>query len=192
MTHSPAISIGIRPLEEDDIQAILQWNRNTDENFLHQWSGYTAYHFPLTAEQIQKRKTLSSCRLFAALQEGETVAAAEIDGLDTADAFIASNASYRKDIHSQKSAHLCRLIVSNESKSKGIGSAFLHELCKTCFFKMGLSRLTLRVFCFNIGALRCYEKCGFLATSYDPGENERKPAYTMELTKERFLQLFDL
>ena len=192
MTHSPAISIGIRPLEEDDIQAILQWNRNTDENFLHQWSGYTAYHFPLTAEQIQKRKTLSSCRLFAALQEGKTVAAAEIDGLDTANAFIASNASYQKGIHSQKSAPLCRLIVSNESKSKGIGSAFLHELCKTCFFEMGLSRLTLRVFCFNIGALRCYEKCGFLATSYDPGENERKPAYTMELTKERFLQLFDL
>ncbi len=192
MTHSPAISIGIRPLEEDGIQAILQWNRNTDENFLHQWSGYTAYHFPLTAEQIQKRKTLSSCRLFAALQEGKTVAAAEIDGLDTANAFIASNASYQKGIHSQKSAHLCRLIVSNESKSKGIGSAFLHELCKTFFFEMGLSRLTLRVFCFNIGALRCYEKCGFLATSYDPGENERKPAYTMELTKERFLQLFDL
>ena len=192
MTHSPAISIGIRPLEEDDIQAILQWNRNTDENFLHQWSGYTAYHFPLTAEQIQKRKTLSSCRLFAALQEGKTVAAAEIDGLDTANAFIASNASYQKGIHSQKSAHLCRLIVSNESKSKGICSAFLHELCKTCFFEMGLSRLTLRVFCFNIGALRCYEKCGFLATSYDPGENERKPAYTMELTKERFLQLFGL
>ena len=94
------------------------------------------------------------------------MAAAEIDGLDTADAFIASNASYQKGIHSQKSAHMCRLIVSNESKSKGIGSAFLHELCKTCFFEMGLSRLTLRVFCFNIGALRCYEKCGFLATSY--------------------------
>ena len=37
-----------------------------------------------------------------------------------------------------------------------------------------------------------YEKCGFLATSYDPGESGKKPAYTMELTKERFLQLFDL
>lgn len=52
MSHSPAISIEIRPLEEDDIRAILQWNRNTDEDFLHQWSGYTVYHFPLTAEQI--------------------------------------------------------------------------------------------------------------------------------------------
>lgn len=192
MSNSPAISIEIRPLEEDDIQAILQWNRNTDEDFLHQWSGYTAYHFPLTAEQIRKRRTLSSCRLFAALQEGKTVAAAEIDGLGTSDPFIFSNTLHQKEIHSQKSAHLCRLIVSNESKSKGIGSAFLHELCKTCFFEMGLSRLTLQVFCFNIGALRCYEKCGFLATSYDPGESGKKPAYTMELTKERFLQLFYL
>ena len=120
------------------------------------------------------------------------MAAAEIDGLGTSDPFIFSNTLHQKEIHSQKSAHLCRLIVSNESKSKGIGSAFLHELCKTCFFEMGLSRLTLRVFCFNIGALRCYEKCGFLATSYDPGESGKKPAYTMELTKERFLQLFDL
>lgn len=133
MSNSPAISIEIRPLEEDDIQAILQWNRNTDEDFLHQWSGYTAYHFPLTAEQIRKRRTLSSCRLFAALQEGKTVAAAEIDGLGTSDPFISSNTLHQKEIHSQKSAHLCRLIVSNESKSKGIGSAFRMNCVKLVF-----------------------------------------------------------
>ena len=182
-----AFSLQIRPLEEADIQAILKWNRNTNEAFLHQWSGYTAYRFPLTADQIRERNALPTCRLFAALQNGETVAAAEIDGLNRNEKEALSSSAGSDD-----SAHLCRILVSNEKQNKGIGGVFLRELCTFCFSSMGLSRLTLRVFCFNIGALRCYEKCGFLTAAYHPGENGKKASYTMELTKDRFFQLLDV
>lgn len=85
MSKIPPASIYIRPMEESDIQALLRWNKNTSESFLHQWSGFSAYQYPLTAEQIRARLALPSCRLIAAVFQGETVAAAEIDGAEASE-----------------------------------------------------------------------------------------------------------
>lgn len=188
MSKIPPASIYIRPMEESDIQALLLWNKNTSESFLHQWSGFSAYQYPLTAEQIRARLALPSCRLIAAVFQGETVAAAEIDGTEASEPLEPSQEAAISSASS--SAHVCRLIVSRAYNSMGIGEVFLTEISRRCFSETSLSRLTLRVFCFNAGAIRCYEKCGFLVKEYHPGHAASWPCYTMELTKERFLQLF--
>ena len=80
-------------------------------------------------------------------------------------------------------ARICRFILSDQARGRGLGRRVLWELIQIAFDEMGLNRLTLRVYCFNVGAIRCYQKCGFLVSEFHQDENPYWNAYTMELAK---------
>lgn len=77
---------------------------------------------------------------------------------------------------------ICRFIMSDKYKHRGYGEQALRELTKLAFEIDGVSRLTLNVACFNLGALRCYLKCGFLPIEFRQPEGGNA-FYFMELKR---------
>lgn len=157
----------IRPAAEKDYEAIVRWNEGRGEPYLFQWAGFTTYTYPLTAEQVSAQASKDGVRLYMAF-DGETpVGAGEICDIS----------------EERKTGRICRLIFAEEAKNKGNGEAFLKELARIAFDKMGLDSLSLRVYCYNISAIRCYEKVGFRVTGFFEEENSHWNNYSMELKK---------
>lgn len=157
----------IRPTTEQDYPFIVRWNENRGEQYLFQWAGFTSYTYPLTAEQISAQANKDGVHLYMAF-DGETpIGAGEIC-----------------DINAEaKTGRICRLIFAEEAKNKGNGEAFLKELARIAFAEMGLISLSLRVYCYNINAIRCYEKVGFRVTAFFQEENPHWNNYPMEYRK---------
>jgi RimJ/RimL family protein N-acetyltransferase len=69
------------------------------------------------------------------------------------------------DIHSiDRVAHTGKLTVLIGEKAfwnQGYGTDTIRTLLRYVFFCMGLSTVCLRVYDFNLRAMRCYERCGF-------------------------------
>lgn len=157
----------IRPATPKDYPAIVRWNENRGEPYLFQWAGFTTYTYPLTAEQISARANKEGVHLYMAFDGKTPIGAGEIC-----------------DINGEaKTGRICRLIFAEEAKNKGHGEAFLKELARIAFAEMGLLSLSLRVYCYNINAIRCYEKVGFRVTEYFEEENSHWNNYSMELKK---------
>ena len=157
----------IRPATEKDYRAIIRWNENRGEAYLFQWAGFTSYAYPLTEEQVSRQANKDGVTLYMAF-DGETpLGAGEIC-----------------DINKEaRTGRICRLIFAEEAKNKGYGEAFLKELSRIAFEEMGLVSLSLRVYCFNANAIRCYEKAGFRVTEFFEEENPHWNNYSMELKK---------
>ena len=157
----------IRPATEKDYNAIVQWNENRGESYLFQWAGFTSYTYPLTVEQISRQANKEGVNLYIAF-DGETpIGAGEICDIN----------------EEARTGRICRLIFAEEAKNKGYGEAFLKELSRIAFTEMGLVSLSLRVYCFNANAIRCYEKVGFRVTEFFEEENPHWNNYSMELRK---------
>ena len=55
-----------------------------------------------------------------------------------------------------------KLIIGDESnRGKGIGQQVIQKLLSYCFTILNAKVVELNVFSWNIGGIRCYEKCGF-------------------------------
>ncbi len=64
--------------------------------------------------------------------------------------------------YSMRKATLCRILVGDpDMRGKGIGEEIVQSALKICFQQLNLHRVDLRVFAFNISAIRCYKKAGF-------------------------------
>lgn len=157
--------IYLRQMAEHEYQSIVDWNKNKDENYFHQWAGHTAYSYPISAEQIRMRSNSENSKIFSIFQDHELIGSVELDQINS----------------SQLSAKICRFILCDNITSKGLGSSALRELTAIAFNEMGLQRLYLSVYCYNVGAIRCYEKCGFLVKEFHEQEDSRWNSYIMEL-----------
>ena len=157
----------IRPATEKDYGEIARWNEGRDENYLFQWAGFATYTHPLTKEQVSRQANKDGVNLYI-ICNGETpIGAGEICDID----------------EKKKTGRLCRIIFAEEAKNKGCGEIFLKELARIAFEEMGLVSLSLRVYCFNANAIRCYEKVGFRVTKYFEESNTHWNNYSMELKK---------
>lgn len=156
--------IDIRLMSENEYHYIADWNAGKDEDFLFQWAGHTAYVYPITTDQIRTRANEKDTRLYIILSDGEPVGSVELVLSD------------------ETKAKVCRFILCDEARNKGNGTSVLKKLAEIAAKDMGLEKLVLGVFCFNTGAIRCYEKSGFLVKKFrrheDPGWN----SFTMELS----------
>ncbi|WMC93362.1 hypothetical protein [Kineothrix sp. MB12-C1] len=47
--------IGIKPVEEDSYQKIIEWNEGKGEDYLYQWAGHKVYYYPISVEQVKMR-----------------------------------------------------------------------------------------------------------------------------------------
>jgi len=160
--------IHLKPMTEKDCHYLVDWNIDKDENYLFQWAGYKAYHYPISFEQINKRLN-EQAQIYLIVHDKTPIGSVELDKIN-------------EEMHS---ANVCRFILCNDVKSKGLGTQALKQLINLAFNEMMMERLTLGVFCYNIGAIRCYEKCGFLVKEYHQSEDPNWNVYIMELIHHR-------
>ncbi|MBP3923383.1 MAG: GNAT family N-acetyltransferase [Ruminiclostridium sp.] len=155
--------IKIKKLDNKNIKAIVNWCKDKDADFLMQWAG-AGYIYPLTEEQISKR-LYDGAQIFEAQLNGEIAGTVEI--------------IHREEQYN--SALIGRFVIDPSITSKGIGTKIMLEFLEYCKEKLGISEVSLCVFDFNIGAYKCYQKCGFTETGSATRPNGWK-AITMRKT----------
>lgn len=133
-------------ITDKGIASVIEWCRDTDADFLRQWSGRN-YTFPITAGQIASRLN-GGARIFQAESDGETVGTIEI--LDITD--------------NGKTAYVGCFLIKPGLRGRGYGGEMLKRMKLYCT-ERGFSALSLCVFDYNVGARRCYAKSGF--TEYE-------------------------
>ena len=150
-----------------DYDAILRWNAGKDEAFLFQWAGTTAYCHPLTKEQLMRQSAKDGVMVFMAYENEVPIGTMELCDIDPV----------------QKTGRICRVLFAEEARGKGLAHRALSALCEKVFAKTELERLSLRVYCFNLPAIRCYERLGFLVTEYFEEADSHWNNYAMERKK---------
>lgn len=161
--------IELLPLQREDCEKIVDWNADKDQNFLFQWAGRRIYKYPLDSDQIAARISVPDTVIFKIVFEKKMIGTVELHQIDSA----------------QKCAKVCRFFIPEPNCGSGIGRQVLELLSRHAFNELGLNRLELGVYTFNVRALRCYEKSGFLVKEFheDP-ENPRWNSYIMEKKKD--------
>ena len=155
----------IKPITEKDYQIIVNWNNGKDKNYLNLWAGPNVYHYPITIEQIKKHDKNVNSKIFMILYQNNPIGSVELDKID----------------YENLSSHVSRYIICDEHMNKGYGTMALKKLIEMSFSEMKLNILTLSVFCFNVGAIRCYEKAGFLVKKFNKVEDQDWNSYIMEI-----------
>lgn len=136
--------VAINKLEVDNVESIIEWNKERDAAFLEQWAG-RGYCYPLTKRQILDRQK-EGAEIYEAVLDGKMIGTIEIVSRD----------------NQEKSAHIGRFVLDPSLQGKGLGTNVLQALLDYCKKEYGMVKVTLSVFDFNVAAYRCYQKCGFI------------------------------
>ena len=150
-----------------DYDAILRWNAGRDEGYLFQWAGSAAYRHPLTKEQLMRQAAKEGVTIFMAYENDTPIGTMELCDID----------------RDKKSGRICRVLFAEDARGRGLAHEALSALCEKAFDELGLETLSLRVYCFNLPAIRCYERLGFLVAEYFEEEDSHWNNYAMERRK---------
>ncbi len=153
----------LKLMTPEDCQKVADWNRGKDSDYLIQWSGPHSYSYPITAEQVIPRCTLPNCRLYLICDGAEAIGAMELDEIDL----------------ERKRALAARFILAEEKKGRGHGTEALNLLSNLAYEEFGITYMRLVVYCYNVSALRCYEKSGYRVAEYVPHEDPKWNKYIM-------------
>jgi RimJ/RimL family protein N-acetyltransferase len=139
--------IKLEKFTQKNIPELLSQLEDQDIRFLYQFGGIN-YKFPLDSDQIIQTMDSKSDLLFNVQDNiGKSIGHCQIIRLD----------------QENRKASIGRLLIYKEYRSKGYGKLMIQELLS--FAKsIGLQYITLRVFDFNISAIKCYENIGFKKT----------------------------
>ncbi len=172
---SGEISISI--LEEEDLHTLVTWAE--DEKTMLQWCG-PVFEYPLTIEQLkvyfsETQKTVPGRIIHKAIDTNGNIAGmCELGSIDRKNGF----------------ASLCRIFTDKNYRGKGIAEMMISEMINYAFNELGLRRLELNVYTFNLPAIRCYEKLGFkqegLKRKITKYNNEFWDGYFYSLLKEEW------
>jgi len=172
--------IKIELIKEEDLINIVEWNKNTSQDFLIQWSG-NLYSYPLNINQLKyyylkKAKENFNIFIYKIIKEDKMIGTIELKIAD----------------EGRTIGRICRVLIGDERyRGQGIGTEAVLEILKIGFEKFKLNKITLGVFDFNTNAIKCYEKVGFKKYKYI--ENEYKvssgtwSSYEMCISREDFL-----
>ncbi|WP_346897841.1 GNAT family protein [Clostridium sp. UBA7503] len=145
--------IRLELIKKEDLNKIVEWNSNKSADELLQWAG-PLYEHPLTLSQVEKyfldekNKGVVDTYIYkiATISTGDIIGTVELREVD----------------QENKVARVCRFLIGEEKeRGKGIGALALKEVLRIGFEVKGFEKITLGVFDFNKGAVRCYEKAGF-------------------------------
>ncbi len=136
------------PFKQKYIPDVISWIKT--ERDMVQWAGAT-FSWPLTLKQFREHLKKSRTQPpaiypFALLNRVKVAGYCELSDL--------------KRVYG--SAMLSRVLVNPRSRSKGLGEFMVKETVRFGFEKLALHRIWLGVFDFNIPAVRCYTKAGFI------------------------------
>ena len=151
--------ITLQPFTPSDFVRLMGWTRS--EKMLAQFAG-PIFHYPLTEEQLYVYLAEPQRRAFTVLYQQRPVGHAEVmlseDGV----------------------AKLCRLLIGEpEDRGKGLGEQMVRALIKLCWRKYNVREIELNVYDWNAGAIRCYEKVGFVQTSVNPSAQTDDKVWTV-------------
>ncbi len=136
----------LRALALEDCETLLSWISSADAMF--QWSGPWDFRWPL--DRLQLRRDLERAGekrlVFAAVDAGD-----ELVG----HAMLTVQPEHRIGV-------IGRVLIDPAHRGEGLGTALTHELVRVAFDGLGLHRLQLGVYDFNLGAIACYERAGFV------------------------------
>jgi RimJ/RimL family protein N-acetyltransferase len=143
------VVIKLTPFKEENIDTLTSWVSNAEEVML--WAG-PAYKIETLKQNIFDNLNYSEkhpdyMRMFSAINSktNEIIGHVQI-ALDKPN----------------ETAGIARMIVAPEHRGKGYSKTIIHELLKYGFNDLNLNIFTLVVFDFNLAAIKCYERCGFV------------------------------
>lgn len=142
------MAITLQTFGREDFQRLIHWIGSPE--FLLQWAG-PIFQFPLDAPQLERylaptEEALPSRRIFKAVANGEVVGHIELDAID----------------RRNRSARMSRVLITDAWRGRGAGRAMVQALLELGFDDLGLHRIDLVVFDFNVAAIACYENAGFV------------------------------
>ena len=138
------MDIELKKIEEVDLPNILGWVESGAD--MVQWSG-PWFTFPLDLEQLQQFFLSPNNRQFKATfkETGEMV----------------GQVGFSFVWQRLQTANLGPVIVSPNHRNQGIGTQMIKKVLRIGFEELRVHRIELRVFDFNVSAIRCYENAGF-------------------------------
>ncbi len=139
-------TVKMEKLSPENSSLIVGWCKDRGEDFLRQWAG-VGYSYPLDEKQITDRLS-EGAEIFEAHFDGRMVGTIELISRD-------------EQTHS---ALIGRFVLDPTVTGKGLGSKVLQAFMNHCKENFRISEVSLFVFDFNIGAHKCYLKCGFAET----------------------------
>ena len=168
-----AVAVRIRPLQEKDLAKLVVWNTDPEvEHFVDLGlPGNLAACLAWWGEMRQSKTNL----LFALEDE---------DGRLIGDLELA-HICWRG-----REAELRIRIGEKHYWNKGYGTSALRQITRYAFTVLKLDRLYLRVYTFNLRAIKCYEKIGFKKVAVLKRDKDRdwKDIYLMTLDKNALAQ----
>ncbi len=133
--------MNIQKLKTDNVKNIVGWCRDKDADFLAQWAG-RGYEYPLTEEQIEHRLS-EGADVYEVISDDRMVGTIEIISKENGTGLIG------------------RFVLDPSLTGQGLGTQILDCFTEYCCNELGLCKIRLFVFDFNIAAYKCYKKCGF-------------------------------
>ena len=138
--------IKLESFKKSDFKQLINWINS--EEFLIQWSG-NAFTFPLDEQQLEKY-----------IESANTLAFKVVDE-ETSD--VIGYISLGQIDNINKSARIGKVLVGNtKMRGRSIGKHMMKAVLHIAFDELKLHRVTLGVYDFNISAISCYEKIGFV------------------------------
>lgn len=136
--------IRIEPFEADDFNRLIAWIES--EEALIQFAG-PLFTFPLTAWQLDSYLLDPDRKPFKVISLNETKVIGHAE-LHFADDNIVK---------------LCRILIGDKNyRGKGYCVQIVNELLKFAFNISTVRKADLNVYDWNISAIKCYEKAGFV------------------------------
>ncbi|MFC0523411.1 GNAT family N-acetyltransferase [Pontibacillus salicampi] len=136
---------------EEDIDTLIQWIPS--EPFLYQWGGHS-FTYPLTYEQLEQY-------VEGANQEGAVKYIYK--ALDSSTGDVMGHVSIARVDWINESGRIGRVLIGDKRYlGKGYGQDIVKQATRIAFEELGLHRVSLGVFNFNVSAKKAYEKVGFV------------------------------
>lgn len=139
--------VRIRALEKKDLDFVMEWvndpeiTKNLSSLFL----------YPTSKEQ--EEKWLENIRNFEATDK--------VFAIETLEGVYLGNIGLHRINWKDRNAEVGIVIGKKEDWDKGYGTDAVLTLLDFAFNRMNLHRIYLRVWDFNLRAIKSYEKCGF-------------------------------
>lgn len=164
----------VRPFVFSDLEFMVRWNNDFEVE------QYVDCCLPKTLSECQVwfRKHIPgrNYRLYAIEnEEGRVIGDLVLDHI-----------CWRK-----KEAELRIRIGEKEYWDQGYGSAALREVLGEAFTQLGLDRVYLRVYAFNLRAIHCYKKVGFKKKAVLKRKRDQnwKEIYLMSINEQEFTKI---
>jgi RimJ/RimL family protein N-acetyltransferase len=143
--------IELRPFTREDFPRLINWI--SSPRLLLQWAGPQLFHYPLDEDQLgkyigQANKGKPGSLIFKVVckQKQEVIGHIELTGIN----------------NESSTASICRVFVDPGWRGKGACQEMARKIVEIGFNEYDLHRIELKVYDFNLGAISCYEKAGFV------------------------------